>query len=783
MSTQFASKNIERFEKKYGEQYLQFACHAALPVVVDSELVHLIRVNFFLDPPEQLPYTAEADLLLSNLCQAIDDDEDLYELDRDIRDELLKKLVIDYGITRIKEVAMLLWHYTVRCTAWQERASLAAAQQLTVLNFLDPQQANMWLSVAETSVGSIIQSDRRWFVAMRTELEQNDSSIEAGQRSIIGTISEADALAKLRNVLAELYDSQASSRRVVDDSGLISQRISFNSSAINNWHNVINEARRQNKIEAIVSVALLDYSNNKALRDSWDTYISAKDLEQRKTKDKLTKAPDMLHNILSELYTDEHSIRRVTSDAGLSQSLVSWNFDIPNNWRAILEEAQKQGKVSSIINTALQEYPNNRDLKNISETYLDGTGQIMVDAFPGTLDGREGHDSIQQVEQSNWNVPTNALIKLRSALATLYSDADSSLRMITVAGLETRGISLISSSLNNWYEILRVAVIQRKVDDIIQIALSEYSSNPELRDACEAYHLETEQVKQPDMSNSTDILAVLRDVLSDLYPAKADVQRVIDEAGLEANFVSLTSNVRNNWLAILEGAKTEHKILAIIGVALRDYGYNQKLSEIYQAYKDIMGESQQNIGVDELNTAIARLRDILTLLYSKELEARVILDDAGIVQDKIRFETNIRTFWHSIIKEALQQDRFSALAEVALHDYSTNKELVDAYQTFLDTSGQIHQMGLLKSYEFAQLRDELAIACPDPYTVREIMVKVGLPHYDIFFEIGSMFFWHWILKKAVRESKVDELIAVVRDTYPSNDKALQSAYEAYLRES
>lgn len=50
---------------------LYLACHAALPVLLNAEIVHLLRINFFngvFKKGEVLPYAAEQDLLFSDLC-------------------------------------------------------------------------------------------------------------------------------------------------------------------------------------------------------------------------------------------------------------------------------------------------------------------------------------------------------------------------------------------------------------------------------------------------------------------------------------------------------------------------------------------------------------------------------------------------------------------------------------------------------------------------------------------------------------------------------------------
>src|SRR5579859_1549876 len=74
---------------------LRLAYHAALPVVIDVGLLNLLRVNFFLDPPDVLPFTAEADLLLSPLFREIGNG--LYGIEPEVRNVLLIGLQTRYG--------------------------------------------------------------------------------------------------------------------------------------------------------------------------------------------------------------------------------------------------------------------------------------------------------------------------------------------------------------------------------------------------------------------------------------------------------------------------------------------------------------------------------------------------------------------------------------------------------------------------------------------------------------------------------------------------------------
>lgn len=68
------------FERRYGEGTSLFTCHAAFPFILSPELVNLIRINFL---PE-VPWYAEADLLLSPFCHSIKGN--LYQVDPSVRD-------------------------------------------------------------------------------------------------------------------------------------------------------------------------------------------------------------------------------------------------------------------------------------------------------------------------------------------------------------------------------------------------------------------------------------------------------------------------------------------------------------------------------------------------------------------------------------------------------------------------------------------------------------------------------------------------------------------------
>ena len=113
LTEDLAQDEILAFEARFGPAHTRLACHAAFPLFLTPELVNLIRINFLED---QVPWIAEADLLLSSLCRQLD--EDLFVVDPGIREVLLADLLNwygpDEGIDRLNRLADFLLAYLER---------------------------------------------------------------------------------------------------------------------------------------------------------------------------------------------------------------------------------------------------------------------------------------------------------------------------------------------------------------------------------------------------------------------------------------------------------------------------------------------------------------------------------------------------------------------------------------------------------------------------------------------------------------------------------------------
>ena len=104
-----AIHRVARFEHDFGKNHLALACHAALPSFLTPELVNLIRINFL---ETSVDWIAECDLLLSSLCQPIN--QGIFEIEPQIRQVLLIALQThpDYGPRRLEEIAQFLYKYS-----------------------------------------------------------------------------------------------------------------------------------------------------------------------------------------------------------------------------------------------------------------------------------------------------------------------------------------------------------------------------------------------------------------------------------------------------------------------------------------------------------------------------------------------------------------------------------------------------------------------------------------------------------------------------------------------
>jgi len=78
--------------------------------------------------------------------------------------------------------------------------------------------------------------------------------------------NDQSVLTELRKVLAALYPTDADQRRLASEAKLVVGAIPLGSSAFNNWHQILQHARHNRGVEALVALALDEYPDNEQLQ-------------------------------------------------------------------------------------------------------------------------------------------------------------------------------------------------------------------------------------------------------------------------------------------------------------------------------------------------------------------------------------------------------------------------------------------------------------------------------------------------------------------------------------
>jgi hypothetical protein len=104
------------------------------------------------------------------------------------------------------------------------------------------------------------------------------------------------SLRDLRKVLIELYPDEISIRRLLDDAGITSERVVFNSNAANTWHSVLVEAKKNDQLVPLLDVVKEEYGNNKEFQNAYDANCLSVDIEMSPLVTSLTK-----HELLKQL--------------------------------------------------------------------------------------------------------------------------------------------------------------------------------------------------------------------------------------------------------------------------------------------------------------------------------------------------------------------------------------------------------------------------------------------------------------------------------------------------
>jgi formylglycine-generating enzyme required for sulfatase activity/cell division protein ZapA (FtsZ GTPase activity inhibitor) len=172
---QQANRQVARFVGRFKPDYRLLAYYAALPLVLTPELLHYLRIQFL--QGKGVPWVAEVDLLLSDLCQPVGYEQ--YAMDTTVRAYLLEEMEQRLGQDQMVRAAHLLIRYVEqleRTNPYLSQQQLEA-QHLAALLVLDEEQAVRQVTTAYLQAGSP-RNEGQLSVANQVELARLSSLIQ-----------------------------------------------------------------------------------------------------------------------------------------------------------------------------------------------------------------------------------------------------------------------------------------------------------------------------------------------------------------------------------------------------------------------------------------------------------------------------------------------------------------------------------------------------------------------------------------------------------------------------
>lgn len=119
---------------------------------------------------------------------------------------------------------------------------------------------------------------------------------------------------KLREILVQLYEDKEDARRVAKDAQIRTTRIAFNNRADTNWHAIMEEAIRQQRLDSLIDVVLTAYPDDNDLANA-----SAGLLSSTQTENSAQPVEEGIGKVYFDV-TTLHQIRILLIAAGFSNN-------------------------------------------------------------------------------------------------------------------------------------------------------------------------------------------------------------------------------------------------------------------------------------------------------------------------------------------------------------------------------------------------------------------------------------------------------------------------------
>ena len=204
-SEQFARQKIAHFVRRFDESYRLLAYYAALPLILTPELLNYLRNHFLRG---QVPWVAEADLLLSDLCEPVGYEQ--YAMEQSVRACLLADMREQLGEAQLQHVARLLIAHVEQLLRHPTTLSEQAlrAERWSAMAYLSEQRG--------TVAHEIAASFRNLLVPSAKNLPDTSNLLSAAELAHLTRMTEMLA-PELRDYPELLEYAQAVSQLLRDD--------------------------------------------------------------------------------------------------------------------------------------------------------------------------------------------------------------------------------------------------------------------------------------------------------------------------------------------------------------------------------------------------------------------------------------------------------------------------------------------------------------------------------------------------------------------------------------
>lgn len=176
-----------------------------------------------------------------------------------------------------------------------------------------------------------------------------------------------DRLTQLNDLLAELYPDRDAARQVVRKAGLPPGSIRFHPAAGTNWFNILEEAQRRNRVDAVIKIARAEFPER---LDEWATIADAAaaspvvpaDNSRPAGRPLDRTARKQLHQALLSAFPSLTTLNQLLS-LGMDQNLAAIaQGNLSDSVLQVLQWAEAMGRVDELISAASEANPGNPEL-------------------------------------------------------------------------------------------------------------------------------------------------------------------------------------------------------------------------------------------------------------------------------------------------------------------------------------------------------------------------------------------------------------------------------------